>query len=78
MEFHRPLRLAKLSPIKKTGAKFNHRGIQAKKFGKSFGEIISINLSDQEVNISSKPLLFTTIFDFGKNYENIKFIKSII
>lgn len=45
---------------------------------KSFGEIISINLSEKEVSISSKPILFTTIFDFGKNYENIKFIKSII
>ena len=44
----------------------------------SFGEIISINQNEKELNISSKPMLFTTIFDFGKNYQNIKSVNAIL
>lgn len=45
---------------------------------KSFGEIITISSNEGLTTITSKSLLFTTLFDFGKNYENIKFIKSIM
>ncbi len=45
---------------------------------KSFGEIITIYPNKKETIIISKPVLFTTLFDFGKNYENLKIIKSII
>jgi hypothetical protein len=45
---------------------------------KSFGETITINHMQKQIKISSKPILSTTIFDFGKNYQNIKFVNSLI
>lgn len=47
-------------------------------FLKSFGEKIIISKNTDKLSIVSKPSFPTTIFDFGKNYDNIKFIKEII
>lgn len=47
-------------------------------FLKSFGEKIIISKNTDKLSIISKPSFPTTIFDFGKNYDNIKFIKQII
>lgn len=41
---------------------------------KSFGEIITIDKKEDKFFIVSEPIIFTTIFDFGKNYQNIKLI----
>ena len=45
---------------------------------KSFGEKISISKENDKIIVSSKPLLITTIFDFGKNYQNLSLVKSLI
>ncbi|WP_395052803.1 hypothetical protein [Flavobacterium sp.] len=45
---------------------------------KSFGEIITISNRNDEIIVSSKPVFFATLFDFGKNFENIKYIESIL
>lgn len=45
---------------------------------KSFGEKIIITKNTDKLSIISKPTFPTTIFDFGKNYDNIKFIKQIV
>lgn len=45
---------------------------------KSFGETVTISLNNGETVVISKPIVITTLFDFGKNYENIKLVKSII
>lgn len=47
-------------------------------FFKSFGEVIKVSNEKDYTVLSSKPLVFTTIFDFGKNYQNLNFLKSII
>lgn len=45
---------------------------------KSFGETITIKKENTEVVVNSKPTLFTTIFDFGKNFENVKLVSSLL
>lgn len=48
----------------------------------SFGEDIEIIFSSQEekvkVGVTSKPRYKTTLVDYGKNYENVKFILSLL
>ena len=46
---------------------------------KSWGEYISITiLKDNIVEISSKPIIKSTVLDYGKNMDNIRMIKSIL
>lgn len=45
---------------------------------KSFGEIITVFNENGKTTMTSKPLFILTIFDFGKNFENIKLIKQAI
>ena len=43
---------------------------------KSFGELIVISKTQNKTNISSKPLFWTTLFDMGKNFQNVEQIKT--
>jgi|GEM_PF-6176777 hypothetical protein len=57
--------------------------LRTKVTGKSFGEIVKvyINKSDSAssiVTISSKPLISTTLVDYGKNAENMEIIRAAI
>lgn len=44
----------------------------------SFGEIVTLAKHKNALEITSSPLLPTTIFDFGKGYENIQYLNTII
>lgn len=44
----------------------------------SFGEIVTLVKHKNALRITSSPLLPTTIFDFGKGYENIQYLNMII
>ncbi|WP_375418780.1 hypothetical protein [uncultured Hymenobacter sp.] len=44
----------------------------------SFGEILTLVRSGNILRVTSSPLLPTTLFDFGKGHENIKYINSIV
>jgi hypothetical protein len=44
----------------------------------SWGERIQIVFYDGNISITSKPLLFTTLFDNGKNIDNVNVVKAII
>jgi hypothetical protein len=50
---------------------------------KSWGEIVFIKVSEitekkSVIRITSKPLLFTTLLDYGKNRNNINYVKEIL
>jgi hypothetical protein len=43
----------------------------------SFGEIITLAKRNNSLRITSSPLLPTTLFDFGKGYENIQYLNAV-
>lgn len=45
---------------------------------KSLGEKISISKKEGRIVVASKPLLSATIFDFGKNFQNLNLVKSFL
>jgi hypothetical protein len=45
---------------------------------RSWGERIRISKIDDKVKIESKPIIFTTLFDHGRNRENIFRMKQLI
>ena len=61
----------------------NHLRLSSKISGKSWGEIVNINIIDNndsviKVHVSSKPKLFFTLVDFGKNKDNVDLIEKIL
>ena len=45
---------------------------------KSFGETIEISSNENGIRIKSRPSLKTTLFDFGKNFQNVKKIQTLL
>ncbi len=43
----------------------------------SFGEIITLVKRNNSLRVTSSPLLPTTLFDFGKGYENIQYLNAV-
>ena len=49
---------------------------------KSWGEILSIKISKvnsdkSNIEVTSKPILFTTLLDYGKNRKNVNKVKEV-
>jgi hypothetical protein len=45
---------------------------------KCWGEVIEIKKIGNVVLLKSKPVIFTTLVDYGKNYQNIQKLKSFL
>lgn len=45
---------------------------------RSFGETIIINNEEDKIRITSRPMLRSTLFDYGKNFQNVELIKTLI
>ena len=45
---------------------------------RSFGENIIIEKQENQIRITSKPLLRSTLFDYGKNFQNVQLVKKLI
>lgn len=45
---------------------------------RSFGENIIIEKEENQIRITSKPLVKSTLFDYGKNFMNIEIVKKLI
>ncbi len=45
---------------------------------RSFGETIIIENEENQIRITSKPVVKSTLFDYGKNFQNMEIIKNII
>lgn len=45
---------------------------------RSFGENIIIEKKENKLQITSKPLMTLTLFDYGKNFQNVEVVKNLI
>ena len=45
---------------------------------KSFGENIIIEKEDSKMRVISRPMVKSTLFDYGKNFQNVEIIKNLI
>ena len=45
---------------------------------KSFGEQVTLARQDNKIVVTSKPVLPTTLFDFGKNYQNVHTVETAL
>ncbi len=45
---------------------------------RSFGENIIIEKEENQIRITSKPMVKSTLFDYGKNFQNVEIIKNLI
>ena len=45
---------------------------------RSFGENIIVEKKKNQLQITSKPMVKTTLFDYGKNFQNVELVKNLI
>lgn len=45
---------------------------------RSFGENIIVEKKENQLLITSKPMVKTTLFDYGKNFQNVELVKNLI
>ena len=45
---------------------------------RSFGENIIIEKQESQLQITSKPMVKSTLFDYGKNFQNVELVKNLI
>ena len=45
---------------------------------RSFGENITVEKKENNLQITSKPMVTTTLFDYGKNFQNVELVKNLI
>ena len=45
---------------------------------RSFGENIIVEKQENEIRITSKPMVKSTLFDYGKNFQNVELVKKLI
>lgn len=45
---------------------------------RSFGENIIIEKQENQIRITSKPMVKSTLFDYGKNFQNVEIVRKII
>lgn len=80
---HEPLSSLKFTGLIRSEPKHGYILLRTKLTGKSFGEEIKIIVDDSDstcstLSITSQPIVPTTMFDYGKNAENIKVLRTAI
>ncbi len=45
---------------------------------RSFGENIIVEKQENQIRITSKPMVKSTLFDYGKNFQNVELVKNLI